>query len=91
LYDREGVEGIDIGFALLPEYEKNGFGFEASNKLKNAAFYEFGIQIISAITTKENVSSQKLLNKLGLELIGATKIQNESEELLLYKLELQLE
>ena len=25
LYDREGLEGIDIGFAFLPEYEKKGY------------------------------------------------------------------
>lgn len=64
LYDREGLEGIDIGFALLPEYEKTGFVFEAANKLKDAAFNEFEIKVISAITTKDNISSQKLLEKM---------------------------
>ena len=28
LYDREGLDGIDIGFAFLPNYEGKGFGFE---------------------------------------------------------------
>jgi len=27
LYDREGLEGIDIGFAFLPEYEKKGYAY----------------------------------------------------------------
>jgi len=87
LYDREGLEGIDIGFAFLPEYEKNGFAFEAANKLKEAAFNEFGITVISAITTKDNVSSQKLLEKLGLKLTGTTKLPNDDKELLVYKIE----
>ncbi len=87
LYDREGLEGIDIGFAFLPEYERKGFAFEAANKIKNVAFNEFGIKVISAITTKNNVSSQKLLEKLGLELTGTTKLPNDNEELLLYKIE----
>ena len=87
LYDREGIEGIDIGFAFLPEYEKKGFAFESSNKLKEVAFSEFGIKTISAITIKDNISSQKLLEKLGLKLIGTTKIPNDDEELLLYKIE----
>lgn len=26
LYDREGLEGVDIGFAFLPEYEGQGYG-----------------------------------------------------------------
>lgn len=31
LYDREGIDGVDIGFAFLPEYEKKGFAFENAN------------------------------------------------------------
>lgn len=87
LYDREGLEGIDIGFAFLPEYEKMGYAFESSNKLMEIASREFDIQIISAITMKENISSQKLLEKLGLKLIGTTRIPNDDEELLLYRIE----
>ncbi|MCM4172774.1 N-acetyltransferase [Arenibacter sp. TNZ] len=87
LYDREGLEGIDIGFAFLPEYEGKGFAFEASNKIKNVAFNTFGIKAISAITSKNNIPSQKLLEKLGLKLTGTTILPNENEELLLYKIE----
>ena len=87
LYDREGLEGIDIGFAFLPEYEKQGYAFEAADKIKDAAFNEFEIPVISAITTKDNFSSQKLLKKLGLKLIGTTKLPNDNEEFLLYKIE----
>jgi len=87
LYDREGLDGIDIGFAFLPEYEKKGFAFEAANKIKNVAFTVFGINSISAITAKDNIPSQKLLKKLGLELIGMTVLPGEEEELLLYKIE----
>lgn len=88
LYDREGLEGIDIGFALLPKYEKKGFAFEASSKLKEVAFGEFGIKNLKAITTKDNISSQKLLENLGMKLMGTTKMPNDDEELLLYKSEI---
>jgi len=87
LYDRAGLEGIDIGFALLPEYEKNGFAFEASNVLKEAAFNDFGIETISAITSKDNIASQKLLEKLGLKKSGLLTLPNDDEELFVYKLE----
>jgi RimJ/RimL family protein N-acetyltransferase len=86
LFDRDGVEGIEIGFAFLPEYEKKGFAFESANKLKNVAFNEFGLAEINAITVKDNISSQKLLEKLGLKLKGTTKLPNDKEELLLYKI-----
>jgi RimJ/RimL family protein N-acetyltransferase len=87
LYDRSGLGGIDIGFAFLPEFEGKGFAWEASEKLKNAAFTEFGINELLAITTKDNYSSQKLLEKLGLKVAGTVKIPNDDEELLLYKIE----
>ncbi len=86
LYDREGLDGIDIGFAFLPQHEKQGYAFEASDKLKQAAFDEFGINEISAITIESNTSSQKLLEKLGLTLTGTTKLENDPEELLVYKI-----
>ena len=87
LHDREGLEGLDIGFAFLPEYERKGYAFEAAEKLKNIAFSEFGINKISAITTKNNFASQRLLEKLGLKKIGTTKVTNDDEELLLYRIE----
>lgn len=87
LYDREGLEGIDIGFALLPEYEGQGFAFEAAERIKKAAFNEFGIKSIVAITTKENVASQGLLKKLGLKFTDTVRLPNDDEELLLFKIE----
>jgi len=86
LYDREGVEGIDIGFAFLPQYENKGYGFESTNALKEAAFAEFNLMEISAITTQRNISSQKLLVKLGLQFEKNIKLIDDSEELLLFKL-----
>ena len=89
LYDRDGLEGIDIGFAFLPKYERKGYAFESANKLKNVAFNEFEITEINAITVKDNISSQKLLEKLGLKLNGTTKLPDDDEELLLYKIKLK--
>jgi ribosomal-protein-alanine N-acetyltransferase len=86
LYDREGVDGVDIGFSFLPQFEGKGYAFEASNKVKNLAFNDFGIEEISAITVKDNSSSQKLLKKLGLTFEKFTRIPNDDEELMLFKI-----
>jgi len=86
LYDREGLEGFDIGFAFLPEFEGRGYAFEAADELLKVALSKFALKEISAITTKENVASQKLLEKLGLIFIKMTTIPNDSEELMLYKI-----
>ena len=87
LYDREGLEGIDIGFAMLPAYENMGYGFESASKLLEVGIKVFHIKLISAITTKENIASQKLIEKLGLKYIKTINIPNDEEELLLYSLE----
>jgi len=87
LYDREGLEGIDIGFALLPAYEGMGYGFESASKILEIGKTEFNIEMISAITTKNNLASQRLIEKLGLRYIQTIRIPNDEEELLLYRIE----
>ena len=84
LFDRDGVAGIDIGFGLLPQYEGLGYAYEAATRVVKAAFEEFGIEELKAITSKRNSSSQRLLEKLGLVKIGTTKLPNDPHEIELY-------
>jgi len=86
LFDREGLKGIDIGFAFLPEYENKGYAFEAANKIKQVGFEQFGISEIRAITLKENIASQKLLEKLGLKFERMARLDGDDEELMLFGL-----
>ena len=86
LYDREGLEGVDIGFAFLPEYFGQGYAFEAAQEILRAAQQEFGIKQIKGITAKDNVASQKLLKKLGLKNQGTIQLPDDDEELLLFQL-----
>lgn len=85
LYNREELEGIDIGFAFLPQFEKKGFAFESANKIKEVAKSEFNLDKINAITIKENKSSIKLLEKLGFNFMKIVSLPNDDEELLLYQ------
>jgi len=89
LYDRDGLEGIDIGFAFLPAFEGKGYAYEAANKMKHMAYHEFDLKSLNAITVKENISSQKLLDKLGMELKETKVLENDEEELLVYTLQLE--
>lgn len=82
LYDREGLEGIDLGFALLPQYEGQGYGGEAAARLKEAAFAEIGLPSLCAITTKDNLASQSLLKKLGFQLDRITRLPDDPTPLL---------
>lgn len=87
LYDREGVEGIDLGFAFLPEYEGQGYGFEAATKMREAAFDTFSLQQLSAITVPDNHSSIKLLEKLRFAFQKMIRLPNDEVELMLYEYE----
>lgn len=89
LYDREGLDGIDLGFALLPQYEKQGYGYESSSAILNAGIVDFGIKEVRAITTKQNVSSQKLLEKLGMIFIKIIRIEGDPEDLMLYEYQME--
>jgi [ribosomal protein S5]-alanine N-acetyltransferase len=85
LYDREGLDGIDIGFAFLPQYEGKGYAYEAALRVKSAAFYTFDLKKINAIATKDNIPSQRLLEKLGLKFVKIIALNDE--ELMFYELE----
>ena len=87
LYNRDGINGIDIGFGLLPQFEGLGYGYESACRLIKAAFEVFEIEKIKAITAKENFSSQRLLEKLGLQMVGTIKLPNENEDIFLYEIE----
>lgn len=87
LYDREGVEGIDIGFAFLPQYERQGYALEAATRIKEAAFKTFSLEKLSAIATVDNVASQRLLEKLGFSFQKIIVLPNDVVELMLYECE----
>lgn len=86
IYDRIGIEGLDIGFAFLPEFEGKGYGFEAAMAVKDAAFTQFGLKHLGAITTSDNVSSQKLLEKIGLKFSKNIQLPGDDEVLWFYEL-----
>ncbi|WP_163324381.1 GNAT family N-acetyltransferase [Draconibacterium mangrovi] len=86
LFDREGLEGIDIGFAFLPEFEGQGYAFEAAERLKKAGIVDFKIKNITAITAKYNLRSQRLLEKLGMRFTKHVTLPNDTEEIMFYRL-----
>ena len=81
---RDTLEDIDIGYAMLPEYENNGYAFEICNAVMNYGKTKLGINRIIAITTKENVRSSSLLNKIGLYFEKNIRLGEDKEELMLF-------
>ncbi|WP_299216778.1 GNAT family N-acetyltransferase [uncultured Dokdonia sp.] len=85
LYDREGIEGVDIGFAFLPLYEGKGYGYESASKTMQYGKEVHRITTVSGITVKENIESQRLLEKLGLTFIKMITLSNDTEAVMLYR------
>ncbi|KAA3628485.1 MAG: N-acetyltransferase [Bacteroidetes bacterium] len=88
LYDREGLEGVDIGFAFLPEFEGKGYAFEAAQKVLDTGISHFGITKVSAITIEANLPSRKLIEKLGLTFSKIINLPDDPEDLMLYELKI---
>ena len=85
LYQREGLDGVDIGYAILPPYEGQGYAFEATQRLMQAAEHEFRFPSVKAITIEENIASRKLLEKLGMQFVKIMKLPNDPVDLWLYE------
>lgn len=83
LVKRESLDDIDIGFALLPEYSKLGYGYEIANATLNYANEVLRIDKVVAITDSNNIPSIKLLNKLGLQFEKTLKL-SENDTVLLF-------
>ena len=76
---------MDIGFSLLPQFEKKGFVFEAATFLLQYAKENFGLKKVSAITMEENTASRKLIEKLGLTFLKTIYLPNDPQELFYYE------
>ena len=87
IFEREGLDVADIGFSVLEKFEGKGLMFEAAQKVKSLVMEDFGLNKISAITSKDNFSSQKLIERLGLKFQKYVTLPNEDEELMYYETE----
>ena len=64
---RDYLEYADIGFALLPTYDRRGYSYEAARAVLQYGKDQLGFTTVHAITSKENIASQSLLKKLGFK------------------------
>ena len=89
LLKRDELPEPDIGFALLPDFWKQGFGFEAANAVLSEARESLHLQRILAITSLDNDASIALLRRLGFTLDRIVRLSPDAEELKLHAVELR--
>lgn len=85
---REELELPDLGFALLAEYENQGFGYEAAQCLIAEIKKHQIFKALCAITLPINIKCIQLLAKLGFKYENTITLPHGTEALNLYKLEL---
>lgn len=67
---RDYFDHADIGFAFLPQFERQGFGFESAEAMMSYGRDSLTFKRVFAITSQDNDVSGKLLAKLGFNFNG---------------------
>ncbi|QSX35827.1 GNAT family N-acetyltransferase [Shewanella sedimentimangrovi] len=83
LIRRDTLPHVDIGYALLPAFEGQGYAFEAA-RATMAFAVERGIDPVVAIVNPDNQASIQLLLKLGLKYQRLVTLPNIPHEVALY-------
>jgi RimJ/RimL family protein N-acetyltransferase len=87
LIKRDTLDGIDIGYAYLPEWRGNGYAFEAARAVMDHA-PSLGIRRLLAIVSPNNLASNGLLRKLGMRFERFIHLVPEDAGTNLYSIEL---
>jgi RimJ/RimL family protein N-acetyltransferase len=68
----DGVDRLEVGYSILPEYWKKGYAIEAAGKCRDYAFEnEFANSLISIIHV-ENFPSMKVAERNGMKFLHET-------------------
>jgi len=85
IFVREGIDVPDIGFSFFPDFEGKGYAYESAVNLMEIIKTDFGVEKLSAMTSDENISSQKLIERLGLQFKRYVIFPDDNEELRYYE------
>jgi len=81
LVKRDGLDDADIGYAFLEQYWSNGYARESAGAILNHARETLGLERVVAIVTPGNLSSIRLLEKIGLTFERMIRLADGDKEL----------
>lgn len=88
LIKREGLEDVDIGYALLPRFWSKGYAVEAAQAVKNYARDVVGLKRLVAIVDPVNEGSIRVIEKIGLRYEKMVRLSADDIDLKLFGTEL---
>ncbi|HEX2270898.1 MAG TPA: GNAT family N-acetyltransferase, partial [Pyrinomonadaceae bacterium] len=80
LIKRAELQDVDIGFAFLPDFWKQGFAFEAATAVMKHGEGTLKLKRIVAITSLDNDASIKLLQRMGFVFEDVINLAKDSEQ-----------
>jgi RimJ/RimL family protein N-acetyltransferase len=84
LIRRDTLEDVDIGFAFLPRQWGKGYALESAAAVLEHAKHTLGLRRIVAITSLDNDSSIRLLEKLGMTFEHTLRMPEETDDVKLF-------
>jgi ribosomal-protein-alanine N-acetyltransferase len=75
LIKRNYLDHQDIGFAFLPQFANKGYAFEATKTVINSLLVDYPSTELLATTISSNLSSIKLLKRLGFRFTNELAIE----------------
>ena len=84
LVKRDTLEDVDVGFAFLPGFWSQGYAYESTCAVMKHAREELGLKRILGITASDNISSIRLLEKIGLQFEKMIQLNDDDEEIKLF-------
>jgi [ribosomal protein S5]-alanine N-acetyltransferase len=87
LLKRDWLDDVDIGFAYLPRFRRQGYGREAAAAVLALARDAFGLSRVVAITSPGNEPSIRLLAGLGFRYERTARPSEKEPEVRVFGLE----
>lgn len=86
---RDSLPDADIGFAFLPQFCGKGYALESANAVMKYGRDVLNLKRVLAITSQDNESSGRLLEKVGFKFENLIKTPADDEELKLFSSDLR--
>jgi len=89
LVRRDFLDDVDIGYALLPQYWAKGYAYEAASAVMAYGTGVLGLKRLIAITSSDNHSSARVLEKLGMRYERMMAYPDTGQEVRLFAIEVE--
>lgn len=89
LVKRDFLDDVDVGFAFLPSYWRQGYAYEAASAVIAYGADVLGLKRIVAITALDNDRSARLLEKLGLRFERMVRYPDDDRDIRLFAVDIK--